>query len=540
MAATVRQTNKTTGITYIYESVSYWDKAKQQSRATRVCIGKVDPETGNVVPTRKIKTKVVLPDTLTKPGPVPTTHTARFFGGATHLFDEISKNLGITTDLKHCFPEFYRQILSIAYFLILEDNNPLSRFPKWSALHKHPFGRDIPSQRSSELFASITEEARTQFFERQGKRRVEKEYWAYDITSISSYSSTLAQVKYGLNKDHDPLAQINLALLYGQESGLPFYYRKLAGNIPDVKTVRNLLADLDYLGCQKIKLVMDRGFYSEENVNALFRDHLKFIMATKLNLTYVKKELDKVRATIRNWENYDQRYELYAQTAPIAWKYKQDRPNIGDQIKQDRRLYLHLYFNSEKAVDDEKKHNLLLISLQQELESSKPKPEHDEDYKKYFEVTKTPVRGIKITPKQEAIDEAKKNYGYFALISNDIKDPIRTLEIYRNKDLVEKAFGNLKERLNLRRTLVSSEQSLDGKLFVEFIALIYLSYIKKKMQDADLFKKYTLQGLLDEFDVIECFDQKGKDKRWGEMTKKQLELFSLMGVQPPSLHDSGI
>ena len=70
--------------------------------------------------------------------------------------------------------------------------------------------------------------------------------------------------------------------------------------------------------------------------------------------------------------------------------------------------------------------------------------------------------------------------------------------------------------------------------------MIYLSYIKKKMQDADLFKKYTLQGLLDEFDVIECFEQKGKDKRWGEMTKKQINLFSLMGVDPPSLHDSGI
>ena len=540
MAATVRQTNKTTGITYVYESVSYWDKAKQQSRAKRVCIGKIDPETGNVVPTRKTKPKTIMPEVPAKTGPVPVTQTARFFGGATHLFDEIGKNLGIKADLKQCFPEIYRQIMSIAYYLILEDNNPLSRFPKWSALHKHPFGQDIPSQRSSELFASISEEARTQFFERQGKRRVEKEYWAYDITSISSYSGTLAQVKYGLNKDHDPLAQINLALLYGQESGLPFYYRKLAGNIPDVKTVRNLLADLDYLGCQKIKLVMDRGFYSEENVNALFRDHLKFIMATKLNLTYVKQELEKVRATINNWENYDQRYELYTQTSTINWKYKQDRPNKGDQIKQDRRLYLHLYFNSEKAVEDEKKHNLLLINLQQELESGKTKPEHDEDYKKYFEITRTPVRGARITPNQEAINEAKKNYGYFALISNDIKDPIRALEIYRNKDLVEKAFGNLKERFNLRRTLVSSEQSLDGKLFVEFVALIYLSYIKKKMQDADLFKKYTLQGLLDEFDVIECFEQKGKDKRWGEMTKKQINLFSLMGVDPPSLHDSGI
>jgi len=56
----------------------------------------------------------------------------------------------------------------------------------------------------------------------------------------------------------------------------------------------------------------------------------------------------------------------------------------------------------------------------------------------------------------------EKNYGYFALISNDIKDPLEALGIYRSKDLVEKAFGNLKERLDLHRTSVSSEKSLEG------------------------------------------------------------------------------
>jgi transposase len=60
-----------------------------------------------------------------------------------------------------------------------------------------------------------------------------------------------------------------------------------------------------------------------------------------------------------------------------------------------------------------------------------------------------------------------------------VKEPVRALEIYRNKDMAEKAFGDLKERLGARRMLVSSESSLNGKLFVEFIALIFLSYIKK-------------------------------------------------------------
>ena len=56
------------------------------------------------------------------------------------------------------------------------------------------------------------------------------------------------------------------------------------------------------------------------------------------------------------------------------------------------------------------------------------------------------------------------------------------------------------------------------------------------MTENDLFSKYTLQGLLDEFDVIECFEENGRKLKWGEMTSKQTELFKLMGVEPPSLH----
>ena len=42
----VYHTNKKTGITYAYENTAYWDTEKQQSRAIRKPIGKVDPNTG--------------------------------------------------------------------------------------------------------------------------------------------------------------------------------------------------------------------------------------------------------------------------------------------------------------------------------------------------------------------------------------------------------------------------------------------------------------------------------------------------------------
>ncbi|MBT6613876.1 MAG: IS1634 family transposase [Deltaproteobacteria bacterium] len=532
MAAIVYQKNKKSGVVYAYESVSYWSKEKKQSRARRKCIGRVDPETKEIVPTRKRKRQPVTGKA--KPGPIPINVPGRKFYGATYLLDRIGEVIGVIDNLKTCFPDNYRQILSIVYYLIMEDKNPLSRFPHWAAIHRHPHGDVIPSQRSSELFASITEEAKQRFFRLQGKRRIEKEFLAYDNTSISSYSQCLRQVRYGKNKDHEHMPQINLALLFGQQSRLPFYYRKLAGNIPDVKTLKKLLADMNTLGYEKFKVVLDRGFFSAANINDLYKHHMKFLIAAKISLKLVKDHLDSVREKMRNWTNYSQDYQLYTYSIPVTWNYSQNRPYKKDTIKAKRRMYLHLYFSPERALEDETAFNNRMAQLQNELESGQRHLDHEKQYANYFEVKTTPVRGIKVVANDAAMLEAKRNYGYFVLLSNDIKDAVTALEIYRNKDLVEKAFNNLKERLNMRRLSVSSEESLEGKLFVQFIALIFLSYITTKMQAEKLFRQHTLQEVLDELDIIECFELPGQQLQIGETTRRQMYLYSKLGVTPPT------
>lgn len=398
MAAIVYQTNKKTGVTYAYESTSYWGKEKQQSHAKRTCIGRVDPVTKQIVANRPRK-KPRTTAGRTKRGPVPITTAARSFYGATYFLDRIGSVTGVTDDLQTCFPDTWQQILSIVYYLILEDRDPLSRFPRCAATHWHPHGFPISSQRSSELFAAITESERQHFFELQGKRRVEKEYLAYDSTSVSN---------------------------------------------------------------------------------------------------------------------------------------TQERPYKRDTVHESRRLYLHLYYSPDRALEDEKAFYSRLADLQEELISNQRHAEHEKLYDRYFQVKQTPVRGITAAAKEEELIKAKRNFGYFALLSNDIKDPIEALGTYRRKDLVEKAFDNLKERLNLHRLAVSSEHSLDGKLFVQFVALIYLSYITAKMQEGQLFKDYTLQEVLDEFDVIEYFAVPGKQLQVGEITKRQEELYQKFAVRPPA------
>ena len=49
--AIIKQFDKRSGITYVYDSKSYYDKEKKCSRAKRTLIGKIDPDTGEIVPT---------------------------------------------------------------------------------------------------------------------------------------------------------------------------------------------------------------------------------------------------------------------------------------------------------------------------------------------------------------------------------------------------------------------------------------------------------------------------------------------------------
>ena len=303
---------------------------------------------------------------------------------------------------------------------------------------------------------------------------------------------------------------------------------------PDSKTVKHLLEDLDILGFGKTKFVMDRGFYSEDNINGLYRDHIKFLVGTKLSLKFIRKHLDEVYDDIRMFVNFDESINTYGYTVSVQWEYTQERPYKGDVIKDKRRMYIHYYYSIENGADDEQAFDKRIASLCKELSEGKYVESHKKAYDQFFEVKTTPKRGRQVYYKEDAIKEARRYFGYFALITNEKMDAFTALHLYRMKDVVEKAFGNLKERLNMRRLLVSSEKGLDGKIFTEFVALILISHLDHKMKKSDLYKNYTLHQLLDELDVIECFEDANHSLRIGELINKQAKIYEALGVKVPT------
>jgi transposase len=151
-------------------------------------------------------------------------------------------------------------------------------------------------------------------------------------------------------------------------------------------------------------------------------------------------------------------------------------------------------------------------------------------------VKTTPKRGIKISYNTEAVNKHIKRYvGFQALLSNSIKDPVKALQVYREKDVVEKCFDDLKNQLDMKRLRVHSSSTVDGRLFVQFIALIYMSALRQEMRRSDLIERYGVREVLQEMETLTRVKYSGKyGSILTEITKPQREILEKLKIQPPS------
>lgn len=515
MSCRINQVHKATGVTYVYESVSYWDKEKKQPRNKRVCIGKIDPDSGTFVPSKRLK-----PDQAVARDPVVTASASII--GPSLILDTFTARLGLEGLLKSCFPKCYKQIQMMAYYLVAQ-GGALSHCELWSKSHAPDLTTSLTSQRISEMLCDITIDEKQTFCTKWMKKIFEDDYLCYDITSISSYSEQNEYIKYGHNRDKERLPQLNLAMLFGQKGRLPLYYQQLPGNITDVTTLHNLTKTFKAMEVTSLNYVMDKGFYSKKNIDNLLANRHKFTVSVPINNKWVQQVIDDVYQDIHGPQGY-QRIDnetLYVHTRLYPWG------------EENRRCYLHLYYNAYARAVAVDRFNEELIGYKNELQSGMQIKEHADAYNTFFVIKTTPKRGMQVSYNDEAVSQYIKRYtGFQAILSNSIKDPVETLQVYRDKDVVEKCFDDLKNQLDMKRLRMHSSASVNGRLFVQFIALIYMSALRKEMRESGLIKQYTVRELLQEMETLTKIKYSGK---YGciitEMTKPQREILKCLNIE---------
>jgi transposase len=489
---------KQNGAAYLYAVESYWDKEKKQPRNKQVCLGRINEETGEVIPSsRKQRAEKRVDD-------APDAIASVKVYGPYLLLAKLAKDTGLAADLKKSFPASHEEILSLAYFMA-QKGLALSRCEMWSASHMHPSDKIIRSQRVSELLQQITENERLHFLSLWLKRLTEAELLCYDITSISSYGTANEYIRWGHNRDNEKLPQVNLAMLFGQQSGLPAYYRRMPGNITDVVALENTIKTLDFLGKAKLHFILDRGFYSETNVDALLNKRYHFAIMVITSRLWVRDIIDQHYETVESPAHYRQTGEnevLYMISHLHSWG--------------GRRCYAHLYYNASRAAEDFDKLSRRLVRCKEELEAEAPQEANQELYERFFIVKRTPKRGLSVKYNAAAIQKYRKRYaGFFCILTNVKTDSGELLETYRRKDAVENCFDDLKNSLDMKRLRIHSSATMDSRLLIQFIALILISRIRAIVAVAKQNKDLRFMTVREIMEAMECIVRITYSGRYG-------------------------
>ena len=93
-------------------------------------------------------------------------------------------------------------------------------------------------------------------------------------------------------------------MLYGQKTRLPLFFQILPGSITDVTTLHNFRKYMKAYNIKKANYVMDRGFYSKQNIDEMLKTHDKFTLSVPIHNKWLQSAIDKVRANINMPQNY--------------------------------------------------------------------------------------------------------------------------------------------------------------------------------------------------------------------------------------------
>ena len=366
MASTIRVTKN--GRVYLYESRSYWDKEKKAPRSEMVYIGKEDPDTNAIVPAGK------------KWSPKSSQDYGNIF-----VLEKISSQIGLTEILKSAFPDEWQKLLSCVFFEVSE-GKPLYLCGPWLENTYTDMVEGLASQRISELLKSVGENlpARLEFSRLWAEKRGEDEFVVFDITSISSYSKLIESVEWGYNRDKEKLPQINLGMVFGQPSLLPIFYNLYQGSIRDVSTLKNILEFLNDFKLKNVTFLLDKGFYSTENIIVMRKKGLHFITPLPFTVKQAEQLIEKHEKEITDVSN------SLRVSKQILYCVK-DKITVGSYT-----LNAYLYFDKRKRLESEERLIERIIEAEEKVEErhfqdreavGKYLSQHAAELERFFDIT---------------------------------------------------------------------------------------------------------------------------------------------------------
>jgi transposase len=507
------------GTTYIYYRTNF--RRDEHGRATfdETAIGKLDESSGKLIPNRNYYGLF--------PGEsVDHVRSVKTFG-LTFILNRVVRDLKLDEIMSPIF-ESTQELLALAYY-VLARGNVVAYAQDWiegsAWTHSTPC---LYSSKISRLFENISYEQRLDFFESWTKQHTQREYWYYDVTSISSYSRQIDFVEWGYNRDGESLPQLNVGLCYGAMTRLPLFYQAYNGSITDKTYFTFLLQDFPFLDSDfPIYLITDQGFITRDNLQATGQESERFrlLSSLPLHLKDAQRILSNYGPSVKQDAHYLPEEQVYGCC-------------IADTVL-DQPVSIYLYYDMEKAAYDTKQFYESLLRTEMELQALKRSQLNRKRYQRYFKIDAKNEQSFTYERDSKAIDDYLKTCGYYILLSTGPNlSPSEALYRYRQKDLVEKQFYQLKNEIDYRRLKTHNRLTTEGKLFIGFIALILRSHLLNLLKSLPEKNRPSMSKLVIELEKIKVVETKDGKRLLTPLTKKQKEILEALDSSEDELNNA--
>ena len=284
------------------------------------------------------------------------------------------------------------------------------------------------------------------------KNFIQGDQLVIDLTHVFSLSEGVISATLGHNGEGEYLPQVNIALLLSLEKKTPSFFRLVPGSIRDVSTVVALVKEAHLAGAL---LIGDKGFYSVPNVESLEdkETNMKYIFPLKRNSTSISY-------------------------APIR---SGDRKKFDGYFQFDKRVIWYREQQPKSKVEKEKGRRLILF-LDEGL-----KAEEERDFMSHVTAGKASV---------EHYFEGQFCMGTIAVTTNCLFGAQRVFELLKERLEVEQVFDTFKNTLHADRSFMRDDWSLQGWMFVNFVALLFYYRIYDLLLRCEVLDKYSPKDVI--------------------------------------------
>lgn len=461
----------------LYETGRTYDPKKQFNIPQRVLIGKrSEQNSSEMYPNERCFE--YFPELNVHRSSQETTRSSCLDIGPYLVIEKVIDQYKIAELAKKWFKKDAGLFLDLVCYLIITEDNAGQYYPDYA--FRHPLFTEsmkvVSDSKVSRFLTDMTKEQIRGFIDDWNNKRDHRTriYLHYDSTNKNSQAGDLDFVEFGNPKDDKGLPIFNLSLAFDKDNRIPLFYEAYPGSINDVSQLKFLIDKISEYGYRHVGFILDRGYFSKENIQYMDKKKYPFIMMLEGRKPLVRSLIDQNRTGFESSRDcLIEGYSLYGKTL--------ERPLFENSV---RSRYIHMYFSASKMAAERERieqrirdiHRVLTRFVGKSIRFGKP-------YTDYFDCFYQDNCLINFTEKADVIQSELNSCGYFFIVSSEKMNATEAYELYKNRDVNEKLFRSDKTFLGSRSMRIQSNNALEAKLLIEFTALIIRNKIYNVLKE---------------------------------------------------------